>query len=155
VASRSAASHCKASRVLARLRNARVFFMANKKTKTRQNRRDRRKAKESGFARSGTVNPKKVGHHATDPKAAASAFAIRRNYGRISDWSNWIETMSGELKPWPKDWPPYRQACYGSPDDNCDMLIGPCACGAWHKVGEFELREGVVYRRGAPMPEAI
>lgn len=37
--------------------------MASRKSRKRQTRRDRRKAKESGFAREGTKNPKKVGHH--------------------------------------------------------------------------------------------
>ena len=37
--------------------------MARRATRLRQNRRDRRKAKESGFAREGTSNPKRVGHH--------------------------------------------------------------------------------------------
>lgn len=37
-------------------------------------------------------------------------------------------------KPWPEDWPPYHQ--YGR-NIACDMLVGPCACGAWHGAGEF------------------
>lgn len=56
--------------------------------------------------------------------------------------------MPNELKSWPDDWPQYKQVCYGSWNDRCDMLVGPCACGAWHKDGEFELIGGVVYRYG-------
>lgn len=37
--------------------------MPSRKARTKGNRRDRRKAKQSGFAREGTKNPKKVTHH--------------------------------------------------------------------------------------------
>lgn len=37
-----------------------------RKSRKRNNRRDRRKAKQSGFRREGTVNPKKHGHHIYD-----------------------------------------------------------------------------------------
>jgi hypothetical protein len=40
--------------------------MASRTSRARQNRRDRRKAKESGWRREGTVNPKKVTHHLTE-----------------------------------------------------------------------------------------
>ncbi len=44
-----------------------------KKSRQRSNRRDRRKAKASGFAREGTANPRKKGHHAyIDPLSAAT-----------------------------------------------------------------------------------
>jgi hypothetical protein len=50
-----------------------------------------------------------------------------------------------DFVPWPKDWPrvPYRP-CY-CPDCSHDMLIGPCACGAYHKPGDFRLAGGLVY----------
>lgn len=35
--------------------------------------------------------------------------------------------------PWPTEWPKH----YNS-NVPCDMLVGPCACGAWHVEGEFE-----------------
>lgn len=47
---------------------------------------------------------------------------------------------------WPTDWPVYKQSCFGSFDDRCDMLVGPCACGASHQPGEFELRTDGLYR---------
>lgn len=49
---------------------------------------------------------------------------------------------------WPDDWPQYKQICYGSWDSCCDALVGPCRCGAWHQEGEFELKDGKLYRRG-------
>ena len=42
------------------------------------------------------------------------------------------DTTAG-LVPWPKDWPPYG-------NEPCDMLVGPCSCGAWHIKGEFILQ---------------
>lgn len=39
-----------------------------------------------------------------------------------------------DLVAWPDDWPEYRNAC----SDPCDMLSGPCACGAWHKLYEWD-----------------
>lgn len=49
---------------------------------------------------------------------------------------------------WPSDWPVYKQSCFGSFDDRCDMLVGPCACGASHQSGEFELKSDGLYRYG-------
>lgn len=37
------------------------------------------------------------------------------------------------LREWPEEWPEYHNAC----TDACDMRIGPCACGAWHKESEW------------------
>ena len=48
-------------------------------------------------------------------------------------------------QPWPDDWPAYYHTHAGEP---CDMLVGPCSCGAWHNVGEFEMREDGLYRFG-------
>lgn len=33
---------------------------------------------------------------------------------------------------WPDDWPRH----YNS-NEPCDMLVGPCCCGAWHQEGDF------------------
>lgn len=56
--------------------------------------------------------------------------------------------MSQQLKAWPSRWPLYKQGCFASFDDSCDMLVGPCACGAWHQEGEFKLHRGMLYRHG-------
>ncbi len=56
--------------------------------------------------------------------------------------------MSSSWIPWPDDWPAYRQECFSSDTDNCDMLEGPCRCGAWHTPGEFVYEFGVLTRRG-------
>lgn len=37
------------------------------------------------------------------------------------------------LLGWPSHWPKQNNAC----TDTCDMLCGPCACGAWHQLEEF------------------
>ncbi len=49
---------------------------------------------------------------------------------------------------WPKTWPLYKQGCFGSWDDACDIVVGPCSCAAWHKKGEFTFRKGVLRRYG-------
>lgn len=58
-----------------------------------------------------------------------------------------------DLVGWPKHWPRYRQACYSSEDDYCDVLEGPCKCGAWHKKDEFELKDDGLYRYGKKVAE--
>jgi hypothetical protein len=30
----------------------------------------------------------------------------------------------------------YHNAC----NERCDVIAGPCACGAWHSVGEWDRR---------------
>jgi len=52
-----------------------------------------------------------------------------------------------KLKLWPEDWPKYKMTAYSDP---CDMLVGPCCCGAWHIVGEFTLKHGYLYKDGKP-----
>ena len=45
--------------------------------------------------------------------------------------------------PWPIHWPKYYNG-----RDPCDMLIGPCSCGATHSAGEFSLRDdGMIQRK--------
>lgn len=73
------------------------------------------------------------------------------------------DRRAGELKPqhangfipWLADWPQYKQACFLSWDDRCDMLIGPCCCGAWHQVDEFEVCGDVLLRYGEVVPSRI
>lgn len=45
---------------------------------------------------------------------------------------------------WPNNVPEYHNANI----DACDMWVGPCACGAWHQEGEFEFKDGNLYRCG-------
>lgn len=52
----------------------------------------------------------------------------------------------GNFVSWPHGWPKYRQPFLGGEDDYCDMLVGPCVCGAWHERGEFILVDGVIHR---------
>lgn len=51
------------------------------------------------------------------------------------------------MKTWPVDWPRYKQS-----SELCDMLVGDCSCGAQHQPGEFELRDGVLYRYECVVP---
>jgi len=53
------------------------------------------------------------------------------------------------MVPWPNNWPRYKQACFSSFQNSCDMLVGPCACGAWHQQGEFELKGNEIHRYGS------
>ncbi len=55
-------------------------------------------------------------------------------------------TQDNRLKAWPEDWPLYKQANFASFEDACDVLVGPCSCGAWHKEGEFEFKDGILFR---------
>jgi hypothetical protein len=55
--------------------------------------------------------------------------------------------MAESLDVWPPDWPRYHNAN----NEPCDVAVGPCACGAWHLAGEFEMRGGTLYRYGRPV----
>lgn len=48
------------------------------------------------------------------------------------------------MTAWPDNYPQYHNAN----SDACDNLDGPCACGAWHKSGEFELKSDGLHRDG-------
>jgi len=50
--------------------------------------------------------------------------------------------MDKNIQPWPRDWPKY----YNGTNEPCDMRAGPCSCGAWHDLGEFEMRDDGLYR---------
>jgi len=45
---------------------------------------------------------------------------------------------------WPKNWPEYHNANV----DACDTKIGACACGATHVAGEFDFKDGKLFRYG-------
>lgn len=47
-----------------------------------------------------------------------------------------LRSVNG-LIPWPEDWTDY----HFNGNEPCDMLIGPCACGAWHQVNEAWVQE--------------
>jgi hypothetical protein len=42
------------------------------------------------------------------------------------------------LVAWPDDW---TLRCYNACSEPCDMLIGPCSCGAWHIEDEHWVQE--------------
>lgn len=58
---------------------------------------------------------------------------------------------NSEIVPWPETWPLFRHAT-ASFENACDVLVGPCLCGASHGVGEFEYRDGQLYRFGKLIP---
>ena len=58
-----------------------------------------------------------------------------------------IHPQSG-MAPWPDDWPRRYET-----NEPCDMAVGPCACGAWHFDGDFEVRAGVLYSGGEIDPK--
>jgi hypothetical protein len=35
------------------------------------------------------------------------------------------------MVPWPDDWLDFN---YNASNEACDMLVGPCSCGAWHTL---------------------
>jgi hypothetical protein len=48
-----------------------------------------------------------------------------------------LERVNG-LVPWPEDWPDRH---FNASREPCDMLIGPCSCGAWHTETEEWVQE--------------
>lgn len=48
-----------------------------------------------------------------------------------------LETVNGTVS-WPEDWTDYH---YNASHEPCDMLIGPCSCGAWHSENETWVQE--------------
>jgi hypothetical protein len=60
-----------------------------------------------------------------------------------------IPVMEDGVRRWPEDWPKYaRNHPAQTAGEPCDMLVGPCSCGAWHVAGEFELINGFLLRDG-------
>lgn len=51
-----------------------------------------------------------------------------------------------KYKFWPEDWPKH----YNNGVE-CDMLVGLCACRAWHEAGEFAIEGEVLTRYGKPV----
>lgn len=46
------------------------------------------------------------------------------------------------LLGWPDSWTTrHHNAC----NEPCDMLIGPCACGAWHNAAEGWVRNALLF----------
>jgi hypothetical protein len=40
--------------------------------------------------------------------------------------------------PWPEQWTDYH---YNGCEEPCDMLFGPCVCGAWHTLDDDWVQE--------------
>jgi hypothetical protein len=49
-----------------------------------------------------------------------------------------LKTASSGMVPWPAEWTDYH---YNASHEPCDMLVGPCSCGAWHHATEDWVRE--------------
>ena len=43
-----------------------------------------------------------------------------------------LKRINGSV-PWPQDW---TDRHYNGGREPCDMLVGPCSCGAWHQESE-------------------
>jgi hypothetical protein len=70
------------------------------------------------------------------------AYGICQNQYKLHDLTRILYKLGGkapdphpECMPWPTDWPAFYHS-----NEACDMLVGPCACGAWHLKGEFFLQ---------------
>lgn len=59
-------------------------------------------------------------------------------FASLNDLVAVVESVasSNGLIPFPTTEPPHYNAC----NEPCDMLSGPCACGAWHTVEERWVR---------------
>lgn len=44
-----------------------------------------------------------------------------------------LPTEQDPFVPLPKHWPKR----FNASNEPCDMLVGPCACGAWHSEGDI------------------
>ncbi len=49
-----------------------------------------------------------------------------------------IIATNNNFLPFPEHWPPYHNVS----TEPCDMLQGPCVCGAWHQLCEWAINPG-------------
>ncbi|MFA5344820.1 MAG: hypothetical protein WC315_00900 [Candidatus Omnitrophota bacterium] len=49
-----------------------------------------------------------------------------------------LQVANNGLLAWPEDWLDYH---YNACNEHCDMLIGPCSCGAWHHADEVWVKQ--------------
>jgi hypothetical protein len=83
-------------------------------------------------------------------EAEAALLTLFRNASAIAhapaavlkrDENGWV--------PWPEDWTDYRKV----DDEPCNMLVGPCSCGAWHCESEDWVQEKLRQHNVAIEPE--
>jgi hypothetical protein len=55
-----------------------------------------------------------------------------------------LKRINGNV-PWPQDW---TDRHYNACNEPCDMLIGPCSCGAWHQEHEDWVR-AILFKHNA------
>ena len=48
-----------------------------------------------------------------------------------------VKRAASGMVPWPEEW---TDRHYNACNEPCDMLVGPCACGAWHSEDEDWVR---------------
>lgn len=56
-----------------------------------------------------------------------------------------------ELLAWPRDW----QFRYRNGGEECDVLVGPCSCGAWHHAEEWSDHPDNILSQGFDMTRRI
>ncbi len=61
----------------------------------------------------------------------------------MSKWTLYLHPISG-LLAWPELW---TLRYFNGNNEPCDMLVGPCACGAWHHAEEWGDPRHVCARR--------
>ena len=62
---------------------------------------------------------------------------VDKYYSALQNALVWLlrkDTKTVTFYDYPEDWPRFHNAC----SDPCDMLIGPCACGAWHHLKDWQ-----------------
>jgi hypothetical protein len=65
--------------------------------------------------------------------------ALRSQHAPPEIMQKALQLNKNGLLGYPQDWPSRYNAC----NEPCDMLIGPCACGAWHTEDEEWVQEAL------------
>jgi hypothetical protein len=93
------------------------------------------------------VNVRKV--HAGAAQAKQSLLemfvAVRKPLQRV------LKRVNG-MVPWPTEWT--TNLHYNASHDPCDMIVGPCSCGAWHNETEEWVRECLKRHNATIEPQA-
>jgi hypothetical protein len=104
-------------------------------------------------------DPPKLTIDTSDPETKAIWESAKRGYVARPDptWTDrqwldpafreaYVKERLREAQPDPNNvgFPPGHRRLYNACTEPCDMLVGPCACGAWHHWDDWKV---FVYRR--------